>query len=326
MDLDTVILNVHRLLLDHLPAKTNRTPSGWQTFNCPMCTDTRRRGGVISDGAKITYHCFNCQFKTGWSPGVGLSKKFRDLGERLGASQSEINRVQLDLLKYTDELRDAEVVDRDYRYAKFTPYERPGHAVDITTLPDGHEIKEYARERGVLGLTELWWLDDTIMRKRLTIPFWHGGELVGWTGRHLTPSKERKITKYHTVQSPGYVYNLDAFMESERRYLVVFEGVFDAILLDGVAVLSNEVSEAQAAQIDKSRCQVIVSPDRDKPGDKLIEAALEYDWAVSFPPWDSGVKDAAEACEKYGRIATLRSIIQYSTDSKIKINVQRKLS
>ena len=44
---------VHRLLMDNLPLNSGKTPSGWTTFNCPMCSDKRKRGGVIQSNAKI---------------------------------------------------------------------------------------------------------------------------------------------------------------------------------------------------------------------------------------------------------------------------------
>ena len=41
MDIDSLVEQVHRLVFDNLPIKTSKTPSGWTTLDCPMCSDTR---------------------------------------------------------------------------------------------------------------------------------------------------------------------------------------------------------------------------------------------------------------------------------------------
>ena len=68
-------------------------------MNCPMCSDKRKRGGLITTGAKISYNCFNCGFTTGWEPNPTLGKKYKDLATILGADQQDIHKVTMDLLK-----------------------------------------------------------------------------------------------------------------------------------------------------------------------------------------------------------------------------------
>src|SRR5210317_77902 len=102
MDIDFLVESVHRLLLDNLPVRTTRTPSGWNTMDCPMCSDKRKRGGLITTGARISYNCFNCGYTTGWVPGSGLGKKFKDLASILGASQDQVHKVQIELLKHSE--------------------------------------------------------------------------------------------------------------------------------------------------------------------------------------------------------------------------------
>ena len=79
MTVDSIVEKVHRLLVDNLPVRSNRTPSGWTTFDCPMCNDTPKRAGVISNGAKISSNCFNCGYKTGWGMSPIWVKNIRRL-------------------------------------------------------------------------------------------------------------------------------------------------------------------------------------------------------------------------------------------------------
>ena len=80
----------------------------------------------------------------------------------------------------------------------------------------------------------------------------------------------------------GYVFNIDKFVDTDRDFVVVVEGVFDAILIDGISVLGNGVIE-QAHPIDKLNKRVILCPDRDSAGKDLIEKAIELGWEISFP-------------------------------------------
>ena len=73
--------------------------------------------------------------------------------------------------------------------------------------------------------------------------------------------------------------------QSEWKFVIVCEGPFDAMSIDGVAVMHNEVSEQQADIIDSLGREVIVVADTDKSGSKLLDNAVEYGWTASFPIW-----------------------------------------
>ena len=120
------------------------------------------------------------------------------------------------------------------------------------------------------------------------------------------------------------MFNIDRFVNSERDFVIVTEGVFDAILIDGVSVLGNGVTPEQAHLIDKLNKRVILCPDRDEAGKDLIDKAIELGWEVSFP-LERWYQRCPDAVEHYGRLLTVNSIIKYATDNKIKIQVQAKM-
>lgn len=325
MDLDSIVENVHRLLLDHLPIRATRTPSGWITFDCPMCTDKRKRAGVIAKSAKISYHCFNCGYTTGWSPSPQLGKKYIDLASRLGAPDDKIHSVRVEMFKNKEVLEGIVEENYVYNFSKFEVVELPENVMLVEDLPEDHDVKVYAKQRNLLGLyTLLYFPDDPIYAKRLVVPFTFNGDIVGWTARHINPP-DKSTPKYLHKMSSGFVFNIDRFADSEREIVIVVEGVFDAIAIDGVAVLGNHVTPEQAHLIEKLGKRVILCPDRDKAGKELIEEALALGWEVSFPPWSKDIKDAADAVNKYGRLLTVASIIKHSTDNKIKAQVKAKM-
>ena len=81
----------------------------------------------------------------------------------------------------------------------------------------------------------------------------------------------------------------------------------------------------QRELIDNLNRKVIVVPDKDKAGSKLIEQAIEYRWSVAFPEWDKTVGDVADAVLKYGRLFTIQSILKTTESSKLKIDLKRKM-
>ena len=325
MDLDSIVENVHRLVMDHLPIRTTKTPSGWLTFNCPMCNDKRKRAGVISKSAKISYNCFNCKYTTGWSPAPYIGQKYKDLASRLGASDEEVHKVQIELLKYKEELEGIEDDNYVYNFSKFEIVDLPEEVMLVEDLPIDHEVRQYAKQRGLEGLyTLLYFPNDPLYAKRLVVPFTFNGDIVGWTARHVNPP-DKQTPKYLHKMSSGFVFNIDRFADSKREIVIVTEGVFDAIAIDGIAVLGNHVTPEQAHLIDKLGKRIILCPDRDKAGKELIEEALALGWEVSFPPWHKDIKDASDAVQRYGRLLTVASIIKHATDNKIKAQVKAKM-
>jgi hypothetical protein len=156
---------------------------------------------------------------------------------------------------------------------------------------------------------------------RVIIPFYHDGRIVGYTGRKITEGKP----KYLTDAQPGYVFNIDA-QTYERQYVIVVEGQFDAIAVDGVAIMHNEPNDTQCSRINTLNREVIVVPDRDKPGAKMLKAAIKHGWSASMPPWEDDIKDVADAVKRYGRLYTLLTILKYRVHGEINLNLlKRKL-
>jgi DNA primase len=109
----------------------------------------------------------------------------------------------------------------------------------------------------------------------------------------------------------------------EWEIVLVFEGIFDAISMNGLALTHNTINDNQVAVIQQLGKRVIVVPDQDKTGLEICDRALELGFEVSLPNWSEDIKDANDAIIKYGRLNTLLSIIDSATNSKIKVEVMR---
>ena len=100
--------------------------------------------------------------------------------------------------------------------------------------------------------------------------------------------------------------------------------MFDALSINGLAVLHAEINEAQVKLIRSLGKEIIVVPDQDEAGMKLVDRAVELGWSVSMPAWPEGVKDVNDAVIQLGKLATLITIMQARETSKIKIELRKK--
>lgn len=321
--------------------KTN-SASGWISFNAPCChhngesADTRGRGGMIlnADGG-CSFHCFNCNFKASYVPGRHLTYKFRKLLGWFGASENEIKRLVIDAIRVKDIVSPDAVIE-EVEPIDFKSRPLPDEAQDFFTLntfytltddkdvPQGyHNAVLYISNRLIdFQKYPFYWTPETQynLHKRVIIPFTWKGNIIGYSARAFDDTVK---PKYHSNYEPNYVFNVDK-QKHDSKFVIVSEGPFDAMAVDGVAVLSNECSEIQADIIDSLGREVIVVPDGDKSGKKLIDDALEYGWSVSFPIWHKDYKDVSEAVEKLGKLFVIKSILAGKETGRLKIELLKK--
>ena len=119
------------------------------------------------------------------------------------------------------------------------------------------------------------------------------------------------------------MFNIDE-QNDDRKYVVAVEGPIDAIAIDGVALLGSEVKEQQTALLNSLGKHVIVVPDRDEAGQKLVHDSIEAGWSVSMPDWSQDIKDVNDAVRKYGRLYTLYTIVKNAEESQLKIKLRMK--
>jgi len=316
-------------LLTYLPPKRKTTPSGWTSFNAPCCqhnghsVDTRQRGGLISNGdGGISYHCFNCGFKTSWQPGRNVSKGMRRLMRWINVPDDLINKISLQVMQENEGI---EVQRRLVEIPSFNEVPLPDDAVRIDSVEHvtKHlvQVVEYMKARDLyLEDYPFYWSPSLGYRDRLIVPFYYEGKVVGWTARTVQPDKQ---PKYLSEQQPGYVFNLDE-QRPQKIFVIVCEGPVDAIHVDGVALMGSEIKDQQALLINRLNREVIVVPDRDEAGSKLIERAIDLGWSVSLPKWADGIKDISDAVKQYGKLYTLHSIVGAVESSPLKIRLGAK--
>jgi len=330
---------IQNTILTSLPTAKKKTPSGWISFNAPCCIhngetqDKKKRGGIMTsaDGT-LSYHCFNCGYKASYILGRRLTQKMRTFMSYIGIPDNTIKKLAIEAMRHEE----GDVKYERKKFVTFNKKELPNGAKRLeawlekyTTLSSVEQksinnLLNYLSSRGIgpdwydfMYSTNTFW----DVEKRLLIPFYWRGDIVGFTGRMFEQSDK---VKYYTDVQPGYVFNMDA-QDWTRKFVIVTEGPFDAITISGVSILGSEINDIQRELINNLNRQVIVVPDRDAPGEKLINQAMEFGWSVAFPEWDNKVEDVADAVLKYGRLFTIQSILKSTESSKLKIDLKRKM-
>ena len=315
-------------LSSFLPSKRKTTPSGWIAFNAPCCThngesiDKKARGGLITEGDTVSYHCFNCGYKCSWQPGRPFSHKMRKLFQWLGTPDDIITKVALDVMR---ENEGVQVQTRIAEMPTFDSVPLPEDAIKIADIKDFNKfsmgVLEYMAQRGLnMDDTSYYWSPSLGYRDRLIVPFFYESRIVGWTARSVLPDKK---PKYLTEVQPGFVYGLDE-QSYNKIFTILCEGQIDAIHVDGCALGGSEISDQQAMLLNQLQKEIIVVPDRDKAGSKLVERAIKLGWSVSLPNWPSEINDISDCVGKYGRLYTLYSIVNNSERSPLKIRLKAK--
>ena len=323
--------------------KTKSSPSGWISGNAVCCphngesADTRGRGGFHTDpDGNISYSCFNCNFKASYQPGRHLTFKFRKLLKWLGADDTDIKRLVIEAIRVRELVAPEAVKIEEEERIEFKIRDLPEGAISFRAMLTHHILDDFKNVPGLLNSAvdyvkdrkidlekyDFLWTDSTehSLHQRVIIPCIWQGKTIGYTSRAFTDGVK---PKYYSHYEPNFVFNMNN-QQPDNKFVIVCEGPFDAMSIDGVAVLNNECNETQADIIESLGREVIVVADRDRAGAKMINNAIEYGWSVSFPVWLETCKDINEAVVKYGKLFVLKTILDSKQSSKLKIELMRK--
>lgn len=316
--------------------------TGFSNICCPMCVsrgetpDRKYRCGVISNGGGTIVTCFNCGFKSGYRMGGILGRQLREFMAAIGVPRREIKRLGL----WAEQVRVAvqtcpEAQARLPSTPDFQTARLPEGTESLETWADrgctnSHFLAtvEYLLSRGdaAVAATTYYWTDspEHNLHRSVIIPCHQGGRMVGWTARYIDPGR----TRYYKETPSNILFNIDKIHAPNRAYLFLVEGVFDALVLEGVAPLGATLNTQQIGWINQSDKIPVVVPDRDTAGERLIEIAIQQGWAVAAPHygrhqwWDPDIKDADEAVKRYGKLYTVQSILSTMTTDANQIRLR----
>lgn len=270
---------------------------------------------MLSPLGGFSYHCFNCHFAARWEPGSYFTKKNVDLFQYLGIDDNTIMKCKLSCLGLDH------VEGIQSKNTKI--YDLPKESKTIVSLLEEDyqrtsfmQVVNYIMDRNpdYFNWETLYWSKEH--PNGFIIPVTMNGKIVGYNVRFIKGKQ-----KYISQVNKSVFYNHD-LLYGERKFCIVMEGIFDAMSLSGLGILSNAMTDEQIHHLQGSDKDIIIYPDRDDAGKMLMDIALDNNWKVTFPTWDC--KDADEAVRKYGQIPSLQHVISNVYDTPFKIRMAAK--
>lgn len=332
-------LLVYQLIQDYLPGNRTPTSKGWMKFDSICChhrghnQDKRGRGNILfSTTGSIIYNCYNCGFKTGYQ-GIDITDKFKLFMTYLNIPSDKIDAAKLEIFvkKQKGELQSLQSIELKIESFKEISLPNGSKPIDsyIGSNDELTQVINYINDRGraiSTGYRYYWSPNDKWqLNKRVIIPFLYQDKIIGWTARYIEKSTS-EIPRYFTSDVPsGYIFNSDVLFYKNRKYVLICEGPFDAIAINGVGALGSKLNEIQINWLNSFDIEKIIVPDRQRKNQGLIDIALDQGWSVSFPDWENSIKDPAQAIQVYGKLYTIYSIVMSRTSSKLQIDFKRKL-
>lgn len=319
----------------------------WQMFNCPAChhrhesrPDTKERCGMkYNVDGSVAFHCFNCNFTTIISPYKQLTNNNKNFLKWLGMSVQEIDEMSLNIIKnknngiQSSNIKINNIISIPETYNKIEfPY-KTEKLIDIISKPDcpadALEVANYIANRNIklFSLIPFMWSPDVTKKynHRFMIPYYNNGVLIGWNARLIDNYIDARNGKYDKNYPKDYMYNSEVLLNSNRKNVFVVEGSIDAKIIDGVAIQTNTISEAQERLLNSYTANKIIIPDRDPSGYKMIEYAIKNGWGVSFPDiFSNDEKDIDDLYKKYNRIFIVERILSNVEINPIMIDLRWK--
>lgn len=276
-----------------------------------MCDDHGKKGwraGFRFVGDDVFYNCFNCGYKAGYVPEEHkrIPKKMFDLLLAFDIPQTE-------LVKFTNYTTDPSQSNKpvfvEPQHVTFPTYFYP-----LADADDKIAIIAYDfLERRKLPTDYPYMLceknDNPIFKRwhnRLIIPSYKDGKCIHYQGRALFGDDTHKY-----LTSPGNhegaLFGFDRLHEQSETPLFITEGIFDAMLLKGVAVFGNAITAPKQKWINTSYREKVVVLDKEKSSYNLAETAAKYGWGIACPDIGTAT-DVNSSVIKYGLLYTLDAI------------------
>ena len=319
--------NLKTIITQNLPLEPIASGGGWHRILCKVCGDRGHKGkraGFKFEGDKVIYHCFNNSCGAVFDPAIhkSIPDKMVKVLTAFGISSDQYKELEFSLFATIDGKPSSKSVMSPIKYPD--EIQLPAHFYKLENNDDtwSNIAILYLEERGILVNDYTFFLSthkDWI--GRLIIPMYKDGKLIFYHGRDMTGKKSPKYKNVDVIRN-SIMYGYDQLYQNISSPLFVTEGFFDSFMVNGVAVLSNKMTDDQMKILSNSPRQKIIVPDIYGRGYVLAEQGFKLGWSIAFP--DIGnCKDINEAVQKYGKMyvfKTLHDNIKTGLDAEIAIN------
>lgn len=292
--------------------------SGFRQCVCKTCNDHSPRAGFKFEHNNVGYYCFNCGAKGRYEhPAYKISKSFRKILNDFDISNESIDReLAKNFLSKNDQNQtvtptDSKTPNYELQEIKFPDGTRP-----ITDFPDDYIWKviaiEYLNSRK-LSINDFPFYLSTHKdyENRLIIPYFRNGKLVFWQGRSFDEYEKKKRYLNPSVDKAGILFNYDRIFDFTDKPILITEGVFDAICVNGVALAGSDLSKFHIATFNRSKREKVFIIDKDKKGYSLGKKALDLGYNITW--LDGSVRDVNDSIISMGKMWTVQNLMSNIT-------------
>jgi hypothetical protein len=305
-------VSIQSLIEERVPFRWLST--GWFAGKCALCNDYKERAGFRFDDNKVVYHCWNCSRTNTYEEFSGrMSKGMREVLRAYGFDDSDISsNVNIPFFNKKNE------EEKTISLATITKIKTTTPTIELPPkcFPIGHsEFLEY-QEKLVTYLLDrkidinkypfFFSLEQRYLN-RVIIPFYRNGKLIYWQARHIDNSVKMR---YDNAQVPreAILFNFDKLSAYSPAPLFVTEGVFDAMMIDGVALMGSALNPAKEKLLSESPRRLIFVIDKDSNGRALAERVLEMGWEIAFSP--QGTEDLNHSVQRFNMSWTISELMK----------------
>jgi len=347
----------------------SQSPKGWRQnmSGCPYCNDGRSknpRSHFLFMNDEIGWQCFNCGGKHRFSgSNIQTLASFisKSSWKKVGSILFELKKEKIfpnSNLKDQEDLKDALGEDK-LELINYKEIELPDVSLslnmDISKIAGRYKNKfkelkvlarAYLKDHGLTEMNDLFLCLDGEMANRLIFPIYFDGKLICWTARALFKTKNKFL---YPPSDESYndrgkiIYGLDRIFKSEDvKQIFVTESIIDAYHLNGIAVLSKNITKEQISLLKNFNLQnkklvfvldndKISKWDKDLKGGELGKIVLnsqQKNWIVSLPNFGDNIKDISESILKNGMLETydciMSSFVSNISNLEMKIRLKSK--
>jgi hypothetical protein len=314
-------------------------PNGWIGFNCPACVhngepsnDTKKRMGLHLDpSGGMKFHCFRCGYVCSWFPGQSLNQKIKKLFGWLGGSHQEILQLNLECMRLKQDYKIERAAEEKLFVNNEVALPENSHPLEHWAAQDNLDSKFLQAVNYLVSRNPNlihWFIDfqwSPEMPDHIIIPLRYNNQIYGWTARLTRPQKDKNEPKYYLMNESKFLFGAEVLDDPTKKYVLVTEGPLDAISIGGVAIMGNQITEKQMKWLNGTDKEIIVIADKDAGGQKLIDAAQNNGWGVSFPDTQGlKIKDPLDMVNHFGRLMAVKMIFDSVQTNHLKISMLRK--
>lgn len=281
--------------------------TGWEVGKCQCCHDYKERAGFKFTGSAFMYNCWNCN-RVGSYDGSSssISKKTREILNAYGLSNNEIDNALGGAFFTKTSDSDTISLEKINSTIFFQETKLPENSFRLGFVENDLNIQldfiRYLESRYVdIEKYPVYFNLHQKYDKRLIIPFYKNGKLIYWQARSIDHFEKNRYINAPVIRD-SILFNIDKISSYSKAPLFVTEGVFDAMMVDGIALMGSVLNDQKRELLSKTNRRIIFIIDKDCNGKKLAYKALELGWEIMFTP--DNTEDLNDCVKKYGKIWT----------------------